>query len=48
MCELFTGLYFFSTLLATFATWIGSPPSVAEPATYDDLFPERKQLILPW
>jgi len=42
MCELFIGLYFFSTLLATFVTWIGSPPSIEEPATYDALFPERE------
>ncbi|HEV3074468.1 MAG TPA: potassium channel family protein [Thermoanaerobaculia bacterium] len=42
MCELLTGLYFFSTLLVTFATWIGSPPSVEEPATYNALFPERE------
>jgi Ion channel len=42
MCELITGLYFFSTLLVTFATWIGSPPSIEEPATYDALFPESE------
>ena len=41
ICEILVGLYFLAILLAIYSSWVASPPNIAEPPTYDSLFPER-------